>query len=84
VNHGAKRSEKQGFTTYWFSFEFSVFYCRFIDTIIMPVACFDLFNTDDHIDRVYKELKEVCFIFIINIMHVKIVLLLYVFIQSRL
>ena len=31
----------------------------------MPVACFGLFNTDDHIDRVYKELKEVCFIFII-------------------
>ena len=33
----------------------------------MPVACFDLFNTDDHIDRVYKELKEVCFIFIIDV-----------------
>ena len=32
----------------------------------MSVAGFDLFNTDDHIDRVYKELKEVCFIFIIN------------------
>ena len=31
----------------------------------MSVAGFDLFNTDDHIDRVYKELKEVCFIFII-------------------
>ena len=31
----------------------------------MPVAFFDLFNTDDHIDRVYKELKEVCFILII-------------------
>ena len=36
----------------------------------MSVACFDLFNTDDHIDRVYKELKEVCFIFIINIMYI--------------
>ena len=34
-------------------------------TICMPVAFFDLFNTDDHIDRVYKELKEVCFILII-------------------
>ena len=31
----------------------------------MPVAFFDLFNTDDHIDRVYKELKQVCFILII-------------------
>ena len=31
----------------------------------MSVACFGLFNIDDHIDRVYKELKEVCFIFII-------------------
>ena len=31
----------------------------------MPVAFFYLFNTDDHIDRVYKELKEVCFILII-------------------
>ena len=31
----------------------------------MPVAFFDLFNRDDHIDRVYKELKEVCFILII-------------------
>ena len=43
----------------------------------MPVACFDLFKTDDHIDRVYKELKEVCFIFII--MYIKIVLLLCVY-----
>ena len=42
----------------------------------MSVACFDLFNTDDHIDRVYKELQEVCFIFII--MYIKIVLLLYI------
>ena len=54
--------------------------------LLIPYACsfFDLFNTDDHIDRVYKELKEVCFIFII--MYIKIVLLLYiyVFIQSRL
>ena len=25
---------------------------------------FYLFNTDDHIDRVYKELKQVCFILI--------------------
>ena len=35
--------------------------------LFIPYACsfFDLFNTDDHIDRVYKELKEVCFIFII-------------------
>ena len=41
----------------------------------VTVACFDLFDTDDHIDRVYKELKEVCFIFII--MYIKIVLLLY-------
>ena len=31
----------------------------------MPVAFFDLFDTDDHIDRVYKELKQVCFILII-------------------
>ena len=29
----------------------------------MPVAFFDLFDTDDHIDRVYKELKQVCFIY---------------------
>ena len=50
----------------------------------MSVACFDPFNTDDHIDRVYKELKEVCFIFIIMYMYIKIVLLLYVFVQSLL
>ena len=31
----------------------------------MPVAFFDLFNTDDHIDRVHKELRQVCFILII-------------------
>ena len=31
----------------------------------MPVAFFDLFDTDDHIDRVYKELRQVCFILII-------------------
>ena len=41
----------------------------------MSVAGFDLFNTDDHIDRVYKELKEVCFIFII--MSIKIVYCTY-------
>ena len=46
----------------------------------MAVVCFDLFNTDDHIDRVNKELKEVCFIFII--MYIKIVLLLYMYVQS--
>ena len=48
----------------------------------MSVACFDLFNTDDHIDRVYKELKEVCFIF--TIMYIKIVLLLYMYVQFQL
>ena len=37
VDHSSKVSEKQGFTTYWFSFEFSVFYCRFIDSICRPV-----------------------------------------------
>ena len=31
----------------------------------MPVAFFDLFNADDRIDRVHKELKQVCFILII-------------------
>ena len=45
--------------------------------LFIPYACsfFDLFNTDDHIDRVYKELKEVCFIFII--MYIKIVYCTY-------
>ena len=56
MNHGAKLSEKQGFT-YWFSFEFSYIVCLLL--------FFYLFNTDDHIDRVYKELKQVCFILII-------------------
>ena len=46
--------------------------------LFIPYACsfFHLFNTDDHIDRVYKELKEVCFIFII--MYIKIVYCTYV------
>ena len=35
----------------------------------MPVAFFYLFNTDDHIDRVYKELKQVCFILIVMYMY---------------
>ena len=43
----------------------------------MSVAGFDLFNTDDHIDRVYKELKEVCFIFIIMYINCFITLCLY-------
>ena len=30
---------------------------------------FYLFNTDDHIDRVHKELKQVCFILIIIYMY---------------
>ena len=35
----------------------------------MPVAFFDLFNTDDHIDKAYKELKQVCFILIIMLLY---------------
>ena len=36
-----------------------------LNSLTLNVAFFDLFNRDDHIDRVYKELKEVCFILII-------------------
>ena len=42
----------------------------------MSVACFGLFNTDDHIDRVYKELKQVCFIFVI--MYTNIIFILFI------
>ena len=35
VSHRSKLREKQGFTTYQFSFEFSVFYCTFIDFICL-------------------------------------------------
>ena len=34
-SHRSKLSEKQGFTSYQFSFEFSVFYCRLIDFICL-------------------------------------------------
>ena len=47
----------------------------------MPVAFFDLFNTDDHIDRVYKGLKQVCFILMMMYMFFHS---LYVLMQSRL
>ena len=35
-----------------------------LNSLSMPVAFFDLFDTDDHIDRVEKkELRQVCFIY---------------------